>query len=221
MSKPVFTRPLSVERREKFQRVVDRRQPNLTVILENVHDFHNIGAVLRSCDSVGIMEIFVLYSEMYLNKKHLGLGKRTSAGARKWVDVHYYSDVHACFKHVKSKYPTILATHLSSDAQSIYELDLTQHVALLFGNERDGISPEALAYTDGNFIIPQVGMVESLNISVACAVTLYEAFRQRKAAGFYNENTPLSKDEKAELFKEYRQRHEERLKNRKIPKKNA
>ena len=219
MSEPVFVRPLSADRREKFHRVVQRRQPTLTVILENVHDFHNIGAVLRSCDSVGIMEIFVLYSEVHLNKKHLALGKRTSAGARKWVDVHFYTDVDACFAHVQRKYHTILATHLSSNAKSIYELELTGSVALLFGNERDGISPAALAYADGNFIIPQVGMVESLNISVACAVTLYEAFRQRKAAGFYEE-PPLTASEQHDLFTEYRRRHEERLKNRKTEKKN-
>ncbi|MFK7934614.1 MAG: TrmH family RNA methyltransferase, partial [Saprospiraceae bacterium] len=216
-----FKRPITDKRRAKFEQVVQRRQPNLTVIIENVHDFHNIGAVLRSCDSVGIMEIFVLYSDAHLTKNHLALGKRSSGGARKWVDVHFYTDVDACFEHVKSKYPTILATHLTTESKDLYELDLTQPVALLFGNEHKGVSEAALAYTDGNFTIPQMGMVESLNISVACAVTLYEAMRQRKEAGFYDKNTPLSDGEKAELFTEYRQRHEDRLKPKKVARKNA
>lgn len=215
-----FKRPLSNQRRAKFERVVQRRQPNLTVIIENVHDFHNIGAVLRSCDSVGIMEIFVLYSDAHLNKRHLALGKRSSGGARKWVDVHFYTDVDACFQHVKSKYPIILATHLTTESKDLYELELTQPLALLFGNEHKGVSEAALAYADGNFTIPQMGMVESLNISVACAVTLYEAMRQRRAAGFYDENTPLSATEKTKLFAEYRWRHEERLKNKKTERKN-
>ncbi|MEL7020031.1 MAG: RNA methyltransferase [Bacteroidota bacterium] len=216
-----FKRPISDKRRAKFERVVNRRQSNLTVIIENVHDFHNIGAVLRSCDSVGIMEIFVLYSDAHLNKRHLALGKRSSGGARKWVDVHYYTDVDACFAHVKSKYPTVLATHLSAASKDLYELDLTAPVALLFGNEHKGVSEAALAHADGNFTIPQVGMVESLNISVACAVTLYEAMRQRRAAGCYAQHSPMSVEQKAHLFQEYRWRHEERVKNKKTERKNA
>lgn len=215
-----FKRPLSDRRRAKFERVIARRQPNLTVIIENVHDFHNIGAVLRSCDAVGIMEIFVLYSDAHLNKRHLALGKRSSGGARKWVDVHFYTDVAACFQHVKSKYPTVLATHLTAESKDLYQLDLTAPVALLFGNEHKGVSEAALAYADGNFTIPQMGMVESLNISVACAVTLYEAMRQRRVAGFYDDNTPLDKNDRANLFTEYRQRHEDRTKNKKTERKN-
>lgn len=211
-----FVRPISERREQKFRKVIQQRQPNLTVILENVHDYHNVGAVLRSCDSVGVMEIFVLYSEEYLTKKHLFLGKKTSAGARKWVDIHYYRDVDACFKQVKSKYDCILATHLDEEAKPMHEVDYTGSIALLFGNERDGLSKEALAYADGNFIIPQMGMVESLNISVACAVTLYEAFRQRQAKGFYIEKNLLSPTEQTALYNEYRQRHEVRLENRKI-----
>ena len=87
---------------------------------------------------------------------------------------------------MKSKYDKIYSTHLSKDAVSIYDLELTQSVALLFGNEHEGCTEEALSYSDGNFIIPQYGMVRSLNISVACAISLYEAQRQRLKAGRYN-----------------------------------
>ena len=199
---------MTPERLTKFERVVVNRQLDLTVILENVHDPHNIGAVLRSCDSVGINEIFVLYTEPQLNLEHIELGKRSSSGARKWIDVHYYTSAEACFKHVKSKYKTILGTHLSESAKSLYELDFSTSIALLFGNEKDGLSKEALSYADGNFIIPQSGMVQSLNISVACAVTLYEAYRQRLNQGFYEDMSKLREKDRKDLLKEYTRRHD-------------
>ncbi len=204
---------MTPRRMAKFERVVRQRQPDLTVILENVHDPHNIGAVLRSCDSVGIKEIFVLFTEARLDEERFKLGKRTSAGTRKWVDVHLYRDPKACFEHVKSKYQRILSTHLDEDAVGLYELDLASSVALLFGNEHAGLSKEALSYSDGNFHIPQMGMAESLNISVACAVTLYEAYRQRKAQELYENHPQWQAERQADLLQEYLRRHGDRLKN--------
>lgn len=201
---------MTPERAAKFRKVAARRQPNLTVILENVHDPHNIGAVLRSCDSVGVAEIFVLYTDPGLNRERLELSKRTSSGARKWVDVHFYTDVEACFNHVRRHYDQVWSTHLDKDAVELYDLNLSGSVALLFGNEHEGLSPAALRQSDANFIIPQVGMVQSLNISVACAVTLYEAFRQRKAKGFYDESLLLNPAEQEALFREYERRHDQR-----------
>lgn len=198
---------MTSRRRAKFEAVVKRRQPNLTVILENVFDTHNVGAVMRSCDSVGIKEIFVLNNEPKTFKRpKIKMGKRTSAGSRKWVDVHYYTDTKTCFEVVRKHYETIWATHLSHDAKTLHELDLTQSVALLFGNEREGLSEESLAYADGNFIIPQVGMTESLNISVACAISVYEAYRQRAIKGFYKDNPLLSDTEQAALLEVYLER---------------
>lgn len=206
------------ERYERIRSVVERRQGNLTVVLENVHDPHNIGAVMRSCESVGLVEIFVLYTEPELTEERLTLGKKTSAGARKWVDVNYYTDVEACFAHVRSKYDKVLGTHLGEQAVELYDLDLTQSVALVFGNEHDGISEEVLAHCDGNFIIPQMGFVQSLNISVACAVTLYEALRQRRAAGFYGPDNPtMTVAQRQALLEEYLRRHDVRSKNRSVP----
>lgn len=199
------------ERRlEKFKQVAKRRQLNITVVLENVYDLHNLGAVLRSCDSIGINELFILQTEEELQQKNLKLGKRTSSGARRWVDVHYYIDPAACFEHVKRDYGQVYSTMLTEHSKSLYELDLTGSMALLFGNERTGLSPETAAFSDGNFIIPQVGMVESLNISVACAVALYEAFRQRSAKGFYTDNVQLPKSQQEQLFEDYIQRHEQK-----------
>ncbi len=203
-------------RKEKFEKVVAQRQLDLTVVLENVHDPHNIGAVLRSCDSVGIHEIFILYTNSELTEKNLTAGKSSSSGARKWVDVHYFTDVKKCFKEIKKRYKTVLCTHLSQDAIGLYDLDLTQSVALFFGNEHDGVSEEALKHCDGNFMIPQMGMVKSLNISVACAVSLYEAARQRMKKGNYKSNISENETQRMELLADYIKRHELHLKNRKF-----
>lgn len=201
-------------RRDKLEGVASRRQGDLTVVLENVHDPHNIGAVMRSCDSVGIREVFVLYTEPHLNKDRLPLGNRTAAGAQKWVDVRFFTETKACFEAVRERYQTILCTRLGESAKNLYDLDLSVSLALVFGNERDGVSDEALAYSDGNFIIPQMGMAGSLNISVACAVTLYEAFRQRREKGYYENNPTLTDTEKMLLKETYLRRHEEQYKPR-------
>jgi len=205
---------MTPERTAKFRRVVKRRQPNLTVVLENVHDPHNIGAVLRTCDSVGVVEIFVLYTEPQLKEDRLYLSRKTASGALQWVEVHFYTEMESCFEQVKKKYEKIFSTHLSENATHLYELNLTESVAFLFGNEHDGISSEARKHVDGNFLIPQVGMVESLNISVACAVTLYEAYRQRKEKGFYDDAPLMNSAEQDALFECYLKRHMSKEKHR-------
>ena len=171
------------ERRERIEAVLSKRQNDLTVVLENVFDPHNISAVMRSCDAVGIQEIFVLNTKIPRHKKW---GARSSSSAAKWLTIHQFEDSEACFDALIKSYSTILTTHLSSDAVSLYKADLTQSTALVFGNEHSGVSEEVRGLADGNFIIPQVGMIRSLNISVACAVSLYEAFRQKQLAGHYD-----------------------------------
>ena len=207
---------MTEQRRARLRDVAYRRQTNFTVILENVHDPHNISAVLRSCEAVGIAEMFILYTEEHLQEEYLELGKKSSAGARKWLTVNYYTGLENCFEAVRSRYDRIYATHMAEDAVSLHQLDLTESVALLFGNEHDGVSKEALAYADGNFLIPQVGMVQSLNISVACAVSLYEGLRQRQAKGFYGEQNPAAPSVQEAIFQDYLVRHEERIKGKKV-----
>ncbi|MBI5917047.1 MAG: RNA methyltransferase, partial [Bacteroidetes bacterium] len=170
-------------RLEKFKLVAAQRQPDLTVILENVTDTHNIGAVLRSGDSVGLREIYVLNTDAHLQTGFIKIGKRTSMGTAKWVEVLYFTDLDSCFERVRGKYGRILGAMPGEGSADFHQLDLTQPTALLFGNEHRGLSKAALSKMDGSFLIPQVGMAESLNVSVACGVTLYEAFRQRKTAG--------------------------------------
>ena len=183
---------MTPERKAKINRVLNNRQPDLTVVLENVHDPHNISAVMRTCDAVGVQEIYVLNSQIELHDK---FGKKSSASAAGWLTVKQFTDTEACFEEIRQKYDSVYATHLGESASSLYELNLTERVVLVFGNEHSGVSEETLKYCTGNFIIPQVGMIESLNISVACAVSLYEAFRQRQVHGFYNGATRLGTEQ--------------------------
>lgn len=170
------------ERREKLLAVLKKRQNDLTVVLENVFDPHNISAVMRTCDAVGVQDIYVLNTKI---PRHQKWGARSSSSAAKWLTVHQFENADECFEVLRKNYERILTTHLSSDAVNLHELDLTKRMALVFGNEHSGVSEEIRAMADGNFIIPQAGIIRSLNISVACAVTLYEAYRQKKLAGHY------------------------------------
>lgn len=208
---------MTPEREQKIRNAVKLTQPDLTVVLENIFDPLNISAVMRSCDAVGIREIFVIYTRNYLDKRGLVLGKRTSAGTFKWMDVYVFHDLNACIEQVRKRYGRILATLPGENSQSLFEIDMTMPTALLFGNEDEGISADALAACDGFFTIPQAGFAESLNISVACAVTLYEAYRQRAEKGWYSEQPKLSDSEQDQLFQRWQKMLRSRgLKNRGI-----
>jgi tRNA (guanosine-2'-O-)-methyltransferase len=171
------------ERNHRLQSVLNKRQPDLTLILENVFDPHNISAVMRSADAVGIQDIYILTTKIPRHKKW---GAKSSSSAAKWLTVHEYDNLDECIQAVRKKYTKIYTTHLAVDSKNLYDLNLTESVALVFGNEHSGCSDEIIALADGNFIIPQVGIIKSLNISVACAVTIFEAYRQKEIAGHYN-----------------------------------
>jgi tRNA (guanosine-2'-O-)-methyltransferase len=174
---------MTPERSGRLNFVLNKRQPDLTVVLENVFDPHNISAVMRTCDAVGIQDIYILNNKIPPHRKW---GEKSSSSAAKWLSIHQFTDANECFAALRKSYSKIYTTHLSTDAVSLHDLNLTESVALVFGNEHSGVSEEIIAMADGNFIIPQVGIIKSLNISVACAVSLYEAFRQKNNAGHYN-----------------------------------
>jgi tRNA (guanosine-2'-O-)-methyltransferase len=161
--------------------VLRRRQPDLTLVVEDVHDPHNVSAILRSADATGILNVHLLYTKEQFPK----LGRKSSASASKWVGREFHRSVDKCYADLRKKGFIICATHLGAKSKSLYELDLTKKVALVFGNEHRGVSDEAARLADENFQIPMMGMIESLNVSVACAVSLYEALRQRSKAGKY------------------------------------
>lgn len=174
---------MTPERTERLTSVLNKRQGDITIVLENVTDPHNISAVMRTCDAAGVQDIYILNTKIPRHKKW---GARSSSSAAKWLTVHQFTDANECFTALRKRYSKILTTHLSSDAVSLHAIDFTGSIALVFGNEHSGVTDEIRALADGNFIIPQVGIIRSLNISVACAVTLYEAFRQKQLAGHYD-----------------------------------
>lgn len=191
---------MTPERTDRINNVLDKRQPALTIILENVFDPHNISAVMRTADAVGVQDLYILNTRIAAHDKW---SAKSSSSAAKWLSIHQYTDTTRCFAAVRKHFDKIYTTHLSADAVSLHELDLTERVALVFGNEHSGVSEETRNLADGNFIIPQVGIIKSLNISVACAVTLYEAYRQKKNAGHYD-SAQLAPENRDMLFDKWR-----------------
>jgi tRNA (guanosine-2'-O-)-methyltransferase len=188
---------MSEKRKEKIEKVVAGRRPDITIVAENIHDPHNVSAMLRSADAVGVMEVQLVYTEGSFPK----LGKKSSASASRWVQRRQFRSVEECYSRLRGEGFLICATHLGKGSVSLYELDFTRKIALVFGNEHEGVSDGAAALADLNFRIPMRGMIESLNVSVACAVTLYEALRQRSVRG----DIPLSEPERA-LIKSLREK---------------
>lgn len=175
---------MTTERFYRLNTVLNKRQPDITVVLENVFDPHNVSAVMRTCDAIGIQEVHILNNKIPPPKKW---GYKSSSTASEWLTIHQFTNVDECFIELKKRYKKIYAAHLGERSTTLHQLNLTESVALIFGNETFGVSDELTKLVDGTFIIPQVGIIKSLNISVACAVTLYEAFRQKQNAGHYDE----------------------------------
>ncbi|NQV29905.1 MAG: RNA methyltransferase [Candidatus Marinimicrobia bacterium] len=172
---------VSEKRLGRIRDVVNNRQLDLTIIIENIHDPHNVSAIFRSADAVGIDEVQLLYT----TEKFPGLHPKVTVGSAKWVKQNHYTDPISLATDMKARGFNTYTTHLSKDAVSIHEIDWTKPSAIILGNENRGVSTEMTDLADKNIIIPMFGMVESLNVSVATAVILFEACRQRIAAGLY------------------------------------
>jgi tRNA (guanosine-2'-O-)-methyltransferase len=167
-------------RRRRIEEVLRRRQPDLTVLLENVHKPHNLSAILRSCDAVGVLEAHAVNPT-----GGVPTFNETSGGSHKWVYLRVHPDIQTAIGHLRERGFRIYATALREDALDFREVDYTQPTAILLGAEKWGVSQEALALSHGAIKIPMLGMVQSLNVSVAAAVILFEAQRQRLKAGLY------------------------------------
>lgn len=168
---------------ERFQRLratLERRQPDLTVLLERVNKSHNFSAILRNCDAVGVLEAHMVPPDGKL-PVHL----RTSAGTSQWVPVQRHdstADALACLKAAGLR---VVAAHPAEGAMDYREYDYTRPTAIMMGAELHGVSDEGLAAADAHVVVPMEGLVRSLNVSVAAALLLFEARRQRESAGYY------------------------------------
>ncbi|MAZ89319.1 MAG: tRNA (guanosine(18)-2'-O)-methyltransferase TrmH [Cellvibrionaceae bacterium] len=171
---------MTPERYQTICRVLQQRQPDLTVITDEVHKGRNLSAIIRTCDAVGI-------GRFHCVEPKLGYRafRGTALGSHKWVDTVLHNDVAVGLKSLKSNGFNVVAAHLSDKAVDFREVDYTRPTALLMGTEKAGVSAEALAHVDQEIVIPMMGMVESFNVSVACAIILTEAQRQRQQAGMY------------------------------------
>jgi tRNA (guanosine-2'-O-)-methyltransferase len=173
---------MSTPRRyHRLRAVLDRRQPDLTVLLEDVQVPRNLAAILRSCDAAGVFEAHAVWPG-----GRLKISRPASGGNRKWLPVRKHRTLAAALEQLRGRGLRVLAAHPTADAVPFREVDYTLPTCLLLGNEDGGLTPEALAGADGVVAVPMEGMGTSLNVSVAAALLLFEAQRQRRAAGLYD-----------------------------------
>jgi tRNA (guanosine-2'-O-)-methyltransferase len=175
--------PRTERRYRRVSGVLGRRQPDLTVVIQDIHDPHNASAMLRSCDGVGVQRVHLVYNVE--SPPRAAFARTSSGSAAKWIEIDVHDSIAACYQSLRANGFRILATAVGPDSVPIFDVDLAQPVALVFGNEMRGLSEEAISLADASVAIPMMGMVQSLNVSVACAVCLYEAYRQRREAGAY------------------------------------
>lgn len=174
---------MNPERFRRLRRALARRQPDLTVLMDHVHKSHNFSAILRNCDAVGVLAAHVVTPDEGLDLHH-----GTSAGTKKWIRVVHHPSVTRAATGLRERGFRLMAAHPSPDARDYRDVDYTRPTALMMGAELHGVSEEGLAVADLQVRIPMLGMVHSLNVSVATALLLFEAARQRENAGMYDES---------------------------------
>ncbi len=187
---------LNEKRKARIDEILRRKQPDLQIFLDDVYSSQNNSAILRSADAVGVLSLY------YSNRDDLDvkIHKTITQGAHRWVGrerVDYDQRVDM-IKSKRSEGMQVIVTALDDHAVSFREVDFTKPTLLVVGNEKEGVSQEVIALADQTIIIPMMGMVQSLNVSVATAITLYEAQRQREEAGMYAQSR-LSEEEIAEI----------------------
>ncbi|WP_299536245.1 RNA methyltransferase [Ulvibacterium sp.] len=182
---------ISPERKERFLEVLEKRTKYLTVGIEDVFQFHNTSAIIRSCEVFGIQEAHVI--ENRFGKR---LDKNIAMGAQQWVDVHRYGNSKDCLARLKESGYRIIATTPHMDSCSLGNFQIETRTALFFGTEKEGISNDVMQAADGFLRIPMVGFTESLNVSVSAAILLQvltEKLRKSKLSWQLSENEKLEK----------------------------
>ena len=170
---------MTPERYQKILSVLYKRQSDLTVIVDRLHIGRNLAAIRRTCDASGVGTLHAVIPEGFEQKRFAG----TTMGSHKWVELKRYQSTPEVIESVKQQGMKVLAADIDPEAKDYRQIDLTQPTAILMGAEVDGVSTEAKELADGFFCVPMLGMVESFNVSVACALILAEAVRQRTEAG--------------------------------------
>jgi tRNA (guanosine-2'-O-)-methyltransferase len=172
---------MTPNRARRIREVLDRRQPDLRVVTDAVHKGHNLSAIVRSCDAFG-----VLWMHAVVGDADFRTFRSTAMGSQRWVEIRRHAEVGDAIGTVQGEGLQVVVAHLAEDAIDYREVDFTRPTAILMGAEKQGPSATAVAMADQPITIPMVGMVESFNVSVATAILLAEAHRQREAAGLYD-----------------------------------
>lgn len=182
---------MNERRYRRICQMMAMRQPDLTICLEEVHKPHNVSAIIRSADAVRVHNVHAIWPDQKVK-----ILISSAAGSNSWVKVHQHHSTDDAVSYFKSQNMQVLATNLSPTAVDFREIDYTRPTCILMGQEKKGISQRAVELADQDIIVPMVGMVQSLNVSVASALILYEAQRQRQLAGMYDrQKSILSTDE--------------------------
>lgn len=185
---------MTEERVQRMREIARKRQFGLRVVLEDLENPRNISAICRTCDAVGVQFLHVIHRGV----QPIVLDKRSSAGSHQWLTVIQHPSIEDCIAKLRSLGFRIYATHVDPTAKEFTQVDYTGRVAIVLGNEGHGVSEAARSLADERIVIPQVGFVNSLNVAAAAAIILYEAFKQRRAAGLYDQ-PELSEREQDEL----------------------
>lgn len=191
---------MNEQRQARIRRVVENRQSGIVVILEDIHDPHNSAAILRTCDAMGIQDIWYIFEkEKRYNPRRIG--KATSSSANKWLDFQVFDSTQACIDILRSQKYVIAVTALSKNALSLSEKKFGEEkIAVIVGNEHSGASETAVRSADIILQIPMLGFVQSLNVSVAAAIVLWEITRQR------NGKPALAPKEQQKLLEDFLER---------------
>lgn len=186
---------MNPSRFRRLRAALVRRQPDLTVLMDQVNKSHNFSAILRNCDAAGVLEAHVVPPSDGLDLHH-----GTSAGTKKWISVHRHRSVDEAIAGLHETGFQVLAAHPSPDSIDYREVDYTGPTAIVMGAELKGVSERTRDLADGHVMVPMMGMVHSLNVSVATALLLFEARRQREAIGMYEESRLARDDFERRLF---------------------
>ncbi len=162
------------ERRSRHTEAVLRHRLNgLTVICENFANPYNAAAVLRTCEAMGVLNVYIV-------EEHgpCEVSKQVTAGAERWLRIHRYRRVQAALTDLRASGHRIYAATPEQGTLELEEIPCAAPLALVFGNEREGVTSEALAQADGTFTIPMHGFVRSLNVSAAASISVYHCSRR-------------------------------------------
>lgn len=196
-----MSRQITNKRKERIDEVLSRRQKDLTLVMDNIWDPHNVSAVLRSCDAFGVSDVHLYYT----TSKWPELGKKSSGSAKKWIRRTRHIDAGSMIGQLRESGCQVLRTGFSDHAKAVHDFDFTKPTAIILSNEHNGTAPEIAELVKDEIYIPMFGMVQSFNVSVAAAIILYEASTQRQGAGLYDQPS-FDEDELAQMRKEWYER---------------